>query len=81
MDFSYLLMSLLFIFLFLPCLATRFLGAALVKGRDDLKVHICKDFSIWLCNVSSETKTVGPMELFGFNVGNFKDVLAGPSVF
>ena len=49
----------------------------MAKGQDELKVYVCKDFSIWLCNCSDQDMEVGPQELFGFNTGVYKDALGG----
>ena len=71
------------VFLFQPALPAlhaltlRLLAAGMAKGQDELKVYVCKDFSIWLCNCSDQDMEVGPQELFGFNTGVYKDALGG----
>ena len=55
----------------------RWLAAGFCKGQDAVKCVICKNGEMFLLNTSEAAVRLGPCELFGFNVGNFKEVFAG----
>lgn len=60
----------------MPC---RFVAKGLSIGNAKVKVLVDKDLRVYLANVGDSDLTVGPVELFGFNAGSFKECVTGPT--
>lgn len=48
-----------------------------VANNDKVKVALDSAGELWLLNPSSDNVTLGPCELFGFNVGSFQEKKSG----
>ena len=58
----------------------RLEAAASIAREPDLQVAWTTTNGFWLLNKSSESKTLGAGELFGFNIGSWVEIASGQNI-